>query len=921
MTGTMPSGNLFRSDFMRSLMLILGIWLSVTARAAEDIQVFVLHSYSQEYPWTKRQHEGFMQELQSDARIDFQTSVEYLDTKRVAYSPAYARQIADSLALKYHGYQPKFIYVSDDNALRFALNHLGSIFPDVPIFFSGINNYDIRNSLNPDQATGVFERKEIAPNLKLISQLAPLTREVILVGDESETASMIKHEIETALQGFPSIHASFVSSGHIDQLLERLAQHREHIVILTTLGAMKNRQGENISLGQTLAAISNTGHFSLFSMEDAYLYPGILGGFVTSGKQQGKAAAQLAKRYLAGTPLNQIAPITTSPNEYLFDVPSLQKAGLVLPDAVARQATLLNAPATFYETYRTAILLTLFALSFVSVMLLVTYLLALRNKNRQIALQTQALIKSEAQLMEAQEVARLGSWKLDLGTGEAVWSDQEYRLLGYEPGSVTASEENFMNAVHPDDRHAVTAEMMRALDHLGSSPFRVEHRVTTSAGERIVEEKARISFDENNCPVSMLGTTMDITERKQAEQAIQLLNEDLERRVTERTIQLAAARDEAERANQAKSEFLSSMSHELRTPMNAILGFSQLMEYGPPLPEEHKTNTREIIKAGNHLLELINEVLDLAKIESGQIDLLLEPVAIYPLVEDCLNLMHPLAEKQDIQLYQSGLKDVAVRADRIRLKQVLLNLLSNAVKYNRRGGSVKLEARLEGSGRLRILVSDTGMGIPAAQLPDLFQPFNRLNAEHSSIEGAGIGLTITRRIVEMMGGSVDVKSEINVGSTFWIELPNEPLPGPIQQELTSATSPATHHVNTDQHTVLYIEDNPSNLKLVSLILGRHKNIRLLTAHTPNLGIDLAQTHYPDLILLDINMPGMNGYQVLEIFKADARLKTVPVVAITANAMPRDIDRGKAAGFDDYVTKPLDVTRFLGLIDRLIGREK
>jgi hypothetical protein len=147
----------------------------------------------------------------------------------------------------------------------------------------------------------------------------------------------------------------------------------------------------------------------------------------------------------------------------------------------------------------------------------------------------------------------------------------------------------------------------------------------------------------------------------------------------------------------------------------------------------------------------------------------------------------------------------------------------------------------------------------------------------------------------MMGGSVDVKSEINVGSTFWIELPNEPLPGPIQQELTSATSPATHHVNTDQHTVLYIEDNPSNLKLVSLILGRHKNIRLLTAHTPNLGIDLAQTHYPDLILLDINMPGMNGYQVLEIFKADARLKTVPVVAITANAMPRDIDRGKAAG--------------------------
>jgi signal transduction histidine kinase/ActR/RegA family two-component response regulator len=373
----------------------------------------------------------------------------------------------------------------------------------------------------------------------------------------------------------------------------------------------------------------------------------------------------------------------------------------------------------------------------------------------------------------------------------------------------------------------------------------------------------------------------------------------------------------ADKANLAKSDFLSSMSHELRTPLSAILGFAQLIESGSPSPTTaQKRSLDQILKAGWYLLELINEILDLALIESGKLPLSLEPVSLTDVLREVEAMIEPQAQVRDIRAtFPRFDTPYFVKADRTRVKQILINLLSNAIKYNRVGGTVTVDYVTSTPGRIRICVSDTGEGLPPDKVAQLFQPFNRLGKETGVDEGTGIGLTVSKRLVELMRGAIGAESTVGNGSVFWVELNLT-----VERQTAAVTGEPAAIANAQGHfdqlpsTLLCVEDNPANLMLVEDLVARRPDLRLLSAANGTLGIELARAHHPALILMDINLPGISGIQTLKLLRADPVTAHIPVIALSANAMPRDIRKGLDAGFFRYLTKPIKVDEFMATLD-------
>ncbi len=472
---------------------------------------------------------------------------------------------------------------------------------------------------------------------------------------------------------------------------------------------------------------------------------------------------------------------------------------------------------------------------------------------------------------------------------------------------------------------------MKSQDIMGMTIFDIVSEKTAKesrAQDRKVLETKSVVVEERSVitkkgPFDFLVTKFPIPDRTGAITGIGTIGLDISDR-KRAEVQMILARDEAERANNAKTEFLSSMSHELRTPLNAILGFTQLLntDSDHPLTEKQLDATEQVLKAGDHLLSLIDEVLDLAAIESGKVPLDMEAQDPAPVIESCVAIARNLAEQKGLAFYDRTAAWTLphINIDEIRFRQILLNLLSNAVKYNRDGGTVTLaieeagEQQESGEGSLRISVIDSGMGIAAEKHALIFSPFSRLGLENSDITGTGVGLTITKELVGAMGGTIGFESILNRGSTFWIEFPivsgelsvkdrgEKPVPA------TAAVAVADSDATPPQarHTVLCVEDNPSSLKLLESIIERIQGTAMISAHTGELGVDLAEIHQPDVILMDINLPGINGIEALKRLKASSATKNIPVIALTARASKKDKSQGLEAGFLDYLTKPINV---------------
>ena len=420
--------------------------------------------------------------------------------------------------------------------------------------------------------------------------------------------------------------------------------------------------------------------------------------------------------------------------------------------------------------------------------------------------------------------------------------------------------------------------------------------------ETVVSYNATTFYDRDRRLQGVFAAARDVTERKRFEQALQ-----------ESNVELESAKSAAEKANLAKSDFLSSMSHELRSPLNAILGFAQLMESASPSPTASQAaSIAQILQAGWHLLKLINEILDLAVIESGKVSLSLEPVSLAEVMSECQAMMEPEAQQRGIRMTFPRFDDsVFVWADRTRLKQIVINLLSNAIKYNKEQGTVVVDCTVISPERTRISVKDTGAGLTPEKLAQLFQPFNRLGQEASGVAGTGIGLVVTKQLAELMEGVLGVESTVGMGSEFWVELLSTAAPEPAVGGAEPAEQAQPRRpTGTRIRTLLYIEDNPANMELVEQLIARRTDLRLLTAVNGTLGIELARASPTDVILMDINLPGISGIDALKILREDPSTAHIPVVALSANAMPRDIAKGLEVGFFSYLTKPIKVKEFM-----------
>jgi signal transduction histidine kinase/CheY-like chemotaxis protein len=485
----------------------------------------------------------------------------------------------------------------------------------------------------------------------------------------------------------------------------------------------------------------------------------------------------------------------------------------------------------------------------------------------------------------------------------ATRSEESALLHAYEVGRESMQRESGILGFVSAYRDVLAAELAET----GASDEIL--RLTRAWGDVLVEglgpfEMAHEGYREANASLEKLNQA--------------LRSENAERRRAE--ADLAAAKGSAEQANLAKSMFLSRMSHELRTPLNAILGFSQLLDMAD-LEADHADDVRRILVAGRHLLELINELLDIGRIEAGELTMSPEPVGVADALSDALELIRPLADARSIRVSMDDRVDGHhVQADRQRLKQVLLNLLSNAVKYNTEGGHVTLTCSETAGGMLRIGVSDTGPGITPAEMERVFAPFDRLGRQDGDVEGTGLGLMLSKGLMEAMDGHLDVESVPGEGSTFTIELPL--VESPLALLDAYPLGSVEDHTPLDgQHTILYIEDNLSNLKLIERLFERRPQVRLLSTMQATQGIELARQHLPALILLDLHLPDMGGEEALRRLRADPLTKQIPVIVVSADATSSNTRRLLQAGAFDYLTKPLDMARFLDVIDMALHQTR
>ena len=883
-------------------------------------QLLILHSYSQEYPWTRNQHQAFTTELNASYAGNLIISTEYLDTKRRMFDVDYTQSFYDYLAVKYDRYTPDIIYVTDDNALSFTLTHLQLLFPDTAIFFSGVNNYAISDSLDRERVTGVFEKKDILKNIKLLDSLEANTKNILVIGDDSNTYKAIETEVRHQLEKYPEINATFVSCHTIDELENAVRDNASRYVFLTTLGAMRDEEDQILSLNETLSALTKARGKIIISMEDGYVVEGVLGGYVTSGEQQGKMAARLVVDYISGTAVGNLPLVTDSPNIYMFNYSVLKSTGISLPESILSKATVLNRPASFYIRHSTIITGLAIGLVIVLIFSLSLFSILLARKNRQIqstSIQAQELeqiilerttqLSDEKQkLIKAQEIAHIGNYAWDIEANITTWSDELYHIVGYTPDTFEPSYDGYLNCIHPDDRDGFSRLTKSVFKN--KKKYDAEYRILRPDNVlRHVYEQGDVKVDGEGKLIGLVGVVHDITERKNSESEYSRLQREL-----------AQAHK-----MEALGQLTGGIAHDFNNILGIISGFTKLItiNFSEKLDPKALHYLDNIEMAAARATDLVSKMMVFSRDDKGTNEVL----NFASSVDDSIKMLRSIIPSSIDIKYEFEDDLPPVMMDKTQLHQLLMNLAINAKDAMNGVGKLgiklawKRQADIECNACHKhiagdwvvLSVSDTGSGINSDVIERMFEPFFTTKVVG---QGTGMGLSVLSAIVEGHGGHIIVDTRINKGTTFELLFPPTQM---IARDDSAESGRSENYDNPgNKNQILIVDDEPLLTEFLSGMLEGH-GYECTTCNESPQALSLVEKNPDrfDLIITDQTMPQLLGSDmVAEILKIRPAM---PVILTTGHSDIITREQVDILGIY-YMEKPVDITQLMSRLAELLS---
>lgn len=901
---------------MLRILFFLLLSVSWTAGwASNPYQIFILHSYSQEYPWTKNQHDSFISNYYTKTDNPSLISTEYLDTKRRQFDKNYKESFQRYLKNKYDGYTPDLIYITDDDALTFALEYFNDLFKSVPVIFSGINNLSIHEQLDGSRFTGVYEKKDISKNIEILKALDSNFNEIIIVGDGSSTYAVIEEEIILQLKMYPDISAQYITHQNIDELTKALKKSKGKYLFLTTLGKITDSTGNTQTLKNIISQIANAGDFSIISMEDNYLQQGILGGYVTSGKLQGKTAADLAIKFQKTRMIEKISAVTESSNQYIFDYLELTKNNFVLPESIESQSIILNKPLSFYQRNRTVILGIIIGLTLLLIISLGTFLIILARKNLLIQASsykeqelghlineaTKELLAERQKLNMAQAIAHIGNYCWDVNSNTTTWSDELYHIVGYTPSELQPSYDAYVKCIHPEDKEKFLALTEKVFEIKDS--YQSEYRILRPNGEvRYVYEQGEVKLDSNNEVAGLDGVIQDITQQKRDEAEHERLQRELNQA----------------RKMEALGQLTGGIAHDFNNMLGIIVGYSTLALDG--YKNTLEPNILEFFENINHAAlrarDLVRKMMVFSRDDQGKS----EALNIEKITSESIQMLRSVIPSSIEIIYHHDENLPKVMMDNVQMQQIIMNLCLNAKDAMNDLGTMTIHLRLRSNinhecsachkkvlgAWVELSVADTGSGMPTKTVEHIFDPF--FTTKDVS-KGTGMGLAVVHSIVDQNGGHILIETEIDKGSTFHILFPGINVTASNQEEMNHHSRENIQDGNKEK--ILVVDDEPILTDLICKYLTKF-NYQCVVKNSSTEAWQLFEEdpNEFDLLITDQTMPKMTGTELIE--KIRNSKPNMPAILVTGHS--DTINKSQAESMNIiYMSKPVDTSVLLAMI--------